>query len=134
MDIRLIDVESGYGGGAVLKGLSLSVASGAIVGILGRNGMGKSTLVRTLSGLNAATRGQILLGGEDITHLPPHARSRLGISTIVQGRGIFPGLTVRENLEMGRLGVAAGSAQPPSMKSWATSPVWPSVSIRRRAR
>ena len=107
MDIILDQVCAGYGGSKILDGLSMKVASGSILGVLGRNGMGKSTLVRTISGLNIPTAGTIRAGGQDITRLPPHQRSRLGIATIVQGRGIFPQLTVRENLEMGRLGAPA---------------------------
>ncbi len=110
MDIVLDQVSAGYGDGAVLSGLSMSVDSGAILGVLGRNGMGKSTLVRTIAGLNLPTAGKIHAGGIDITRLPPHQRARLGITTIVQGRGIFPQLTVRENLEMGRMG--AGRDKP----------------------
>ena len=103
MDIVLDRVRAGYGDGEVLRGLSLKVASGSIVGVLGRNGMGKSTLVRCLAGLNPPTEGTIHIGGQDMTRWPPHKRAQAGIATIVQGRGIFPDLTVRENLEMGRL-------------------------------
>ena len=109
MDIVLDQVRAGDGGSAVLKGLTMKVEVGSILGVLGRNGMGKSTLVRTISGLNIPTAGTIFAGGTDITRLPPHKRSRLGIATIVQGRGIFPQLTVRENLEMGRLGAPANA-------------------------
>lgn len=108
MDIAVENLRSGYGDGEVLRGLSLKVESGSILGVMGRNGMGKSTLVRTIAGLNEATAGEITLGGQDITTLPPHKRASLGISTIVQGRGIFPQLTVRENLEMGRLCAGPG--------------------------
>jgi ABC-type branched-subunit amino acid transport system ATPase component len=96
-------VTSGYGNVTVLRDVSFSVGDGEVLGILGRNGMGKSTLIRTLSGLNMPTAGTIRLDGADITHMPPHSRARRGMTTIVQGRGIFPLLSVRENLEMGRI-------------------------------
>ncbi len=96
-------VTAGYGTSMVLRDLSLDVRSGEILGVLGRNGMGKSTLIRCLAGLIRPASGRILLDGEDITRLPAHARARAGLTTVVQGRGIFPALTVRENLEMGRI-------------------------------
>lgn len=103
MSLELSGVCSGYGSITVLREISFRVDEGRILGMLGRNGMGKSTLIRTLAGLNIPTAGSIHLDGEDITRLPAHARARRGITTIVQGRGIFPQLTVRENLEMGRI-------------------------------
>ncbi len=106
MDIELDQVRAGYGDAEVLKGLSLRVKGGSILGVLGRNGMGKSTLIRCIAGLNPATSGTIRIGGEDISRWPAHKRAQAGMATIVQGRGIFPDLTVRENLEMGR--VASG--------------------------
>ena len=114
MDIVLDQVRAGYGDGEVLRGLSLKVASGSILGVLGRNGMGKSTLVRCLAGLNPPTAGTVHIGGQDMTRWPPHKRAQAGIATIMQGRGIFPDLTVRENLEMGRL--ASGKALSSKME------------------
>ena len=114
MDIVLDQVRAGYGDGEVLRGLSLKVASGSILGILGRNGMGKSTLVRCLAGLNPPTAGTVHIGGQDMTRWPPHKRAQAGIATIMQGRGIFPDLTVRANLEMGRL--ASGKALSSKME------------------
>jgi branched-chain amino acid transport system ATP-binding protein len=109
MALALQDVSAGYGDITVLRGLRMGVADGEILGVLGRNGMGKSTLIRCLSGLIPVKEGRIDLDGQDITRLPAHERARRGITTIVQGRGIFPRLTVRENLEMGRIG--AGRAR-----------------------
>jgi urea ABC transporter ATP-binding protein UrtE len=103
MALVLDNVTGGYGSITVLRGLSLSVTEGGIVGVLGRNGMGKTTLIRCIAGVIRPTSGTIWLDGEDITKLPPHERARRGIATVVQGRGIFPRLTVRENLEMGRI-------------------------------
>lgn len=93
----------GYGPIEVIHGIDVEVGTGEIVGILGRNGMGKTTLIRGLNGSLPAKAGRVVLDGEDITGLPTHVRARRGIATIVQGRGIFPKLTVWENLEMGRI-------------------------------
>ncbi len=106
MRLEVKDVTAGYGSITVLRELSLQVEDGGILGVLGRNGMGKTTLIRCLAGLIIPTAGSILFHGQDVTRMAPHERARLGITTVVQGRGIFPQLTVRENLEMGR--VASG--------------------------
>ena len=87
----------------------MQVASGEVLGVLGRNGMGKSTLIRCLSGLIRPDAGRIVFDGRDVTALAAHERARLGMTTVVQGRGMFPKLTVRESLEMGR--IAAGRAR-----------------------
>jgi ABC-type branched-subunit amino acid transport system ATPase component len=97
------DIHSGYGTIKVLQGLSLRLGKGQILGVLGRNGMGKTTLIRCLSGLLPAWTGSIILDSQDITRLPAHERAWRGLTTVVQGRGVFPRLTVRENLEMGRI-------------------------------
>ncbi|MEX0695936.1 MAG: ABC transporter ATP-binding protein [Dongiaceae bacterium] len=102
-------VTAGYGPITVLRDVSFAVEHGEILGVLGRNGMGKTTLIRCLAGLIRPSQGSISLDGQDFTHLPPHERARRGIATVVQGRGIFPRLTVRENLEMGR--IAGGGAK-----------------------
>jgi ABC-type branched-subunit amino acid transport system ATPase component len=104
MALVLNSVSAGYGDSIVLRNLSMTVEPGEILGVLGRNGMGKSTLIRCIAGLVVAKEGSISLDAEVITQLAPHERARRGITTIVQGRGIFPRLTVRENLEMGRIG------------------------------
>jgi ABC-type branched-subunit amino acid transport system ATPase component len=103
------DIHGGYGDIKVLQGISLRVGDDEILGVLGRNGMGKTTLIRCLSGLVPLGRGTITFAGEDISRLAPHERARRGITTVVQGRGVFPRLTVRENLEMGRV---AGGRKP----------------------
>jgi ABC-type branched-subunit amino acid transport system ATPase component len=109
MALEVEGVTAGYGSITVLRDVSLRVADGEILGVLGRNGMGKSTLIRCISGLIPASAGTLRFAGRDITRLPPHQRARLGITTIVQGRGIFPRMSVRENLEMGR--IAGGTAK-----------------------
>jgi branched-chain amino acid transport system ATP-binding protein len=103
MSLEVENIDAGYGPIGVLRGVSFSVGQGEVVGVLGRNGMGKTTLIRALSGLVIPTAGAIRFEGRDITRLEPHRRARLGITTVVQGRGMFPKLTVRENLKMGRM-------------------------------
>ena len=100
----ILEVEglcSGYGRVPVLHGIDLKVADGEIVGILGHNGMGKTTLLKTLTGLVAATAGTVEFDGVDVTRLPAHERNRMGLAYVPQGRGIFPHLSVLDNLRMG---------------------------------
>ena len=109
MLLQADNVHTGYGDIKVLRGISLELGAGEILGILGRNGMGKTTLIRCIAGLLPTWNGTIILDGQDITRLRVHERARRGITTVVQGRGMFPRLTVAENLEMGRL--ASGRKQ-----------------------
>jgi ABC-type branched-subunit amino acid transport system ATPase component len=109
VSLAVENVSAGYGRITVLRGISLEVGEGEILGVLGRNGMGKTTLIRCLSGLIPAASGRILLRGADITTLGPHRRAQAGVTTVVQGRGMFPNLSVRESLEMGR--IASGRAK-----------------------
>lgn len=99
--LRVADLRAGYGSTPVLTGVNLEVGEGEIVAILGRNGMGKTTLLRTLIGLLPAWAGSIRLGGQEISKLKAHQRARLGLGYVPQGRDIFPGLTVHENLRLG---------------------------------
>jgi branched-chain amino acid transport system ATP-binding protein len=92
------DVHAHYGESHVLRGVSLAIAPGESVGLLGRNGMGKTTLIRTLLAHVRASRGTVLVRGRDCTRAAPHAIARLGVAYVPEGRGIFPNLTVRENL------------------------------------
>ena len=96
-------LRAGYGGTPILQGIEFKVNRGEIVAIIGRNGVGKTTLMKCLIGLLAAKEGKILYDGEDISEQPAHLRARRGIGYIPQGRQIFPGLTVAENLFMGGL-------------------------------
>lgn len=93
-------LAAGYGRIPVLHGIDLAVGEGEIVGILGHNGMGKSTLLKAVMGFLPASGGSISLAGTDITTLPPHERARLGLGYVPQGRGIFPQLSVRDNLRL----------------------------------
>jgi len=103
--LEVTDLRSGYDGIPVVAGLSLKVHERESVGILGHNGMGKTTLLRTLIGLLPATSGEIRFQGASIGHDPPHRRARAGIGYVPQGRGIFPGLTVRDNLRFAAVAV-----------------------------
>ena len=93
-------VHAWYGSSHVLHGIDLQIAPGETVGLLGRNGMGKSTLIRTLMGHIKQRDGHIHLFGRDASHFAPHEVARLGIAYVPEGRGIFPNLSVRENLLM----------------------------------
>jgi branched-chain amino acid transport system ATP-binding protein len=95
------EIHTFYGAIEALKGISLTVNEGEIVTLIGSNGAGKSTTLRSISGLNAPRRGRIVFQGEDITGRPAHAVAELGIAQAPEGRRIFPRLTVRENLDMG---------------------------------
>ena len=92
------DLHVHYGESHVLRGVSLSVRAGESVGLLGRNGMGKTTLIRTLMGHVRASRGRIAIRGQDATRAPPDRVARWGLAYVPEGRGIFPNLSVRENL------------------------------------
>jgi branched-chain amino acid transport system ATP-binding protein len=98
--LEVLDVSAGYGETRVLEGVSLTVPSGTVVGLLGRNGTGKSTLLRVISGMLRPQGGEVLLLGESIIDLAPEDRARRGLCCIAEGRSIFPSLTVRENLIM----------------------------------
>ena len=99
--LELNDVNTYYGNIHALKGISLTVDEGEIVTLIGSNGAGKSTTLRTISGLIHAREGQIMLNGTDITRREAHAVVGMGVGHVPEGRGIFPKLTVKENLEMG---------------------------------
>jgi ABC-type branched-subunit amino acid transport system ATPase component len=99
--LQVQDVYSGYGKIEVLHGVSIYVETGEIVCIIGPNGSGKSTLLKTIFGLIKPKAGLLLFSGMKITQADPEEKVRMGISYVPQGKNIFPGLTVRENLEMG---------------------------------
>ncbi len=101
-------VDTYYGRSQVLHATTLSVAEGEVVGLLGRNGMGKSTLVHTIAGLLHPRQGRITFGGKPISSMPAERISRLGMSLVPQGHRIFPSLTVRENLRIAKRDVGEG--------------------------
>lgn len=94
------DLHTYYGASHVLRGIDFSVRAGEAVGLLGRNGMGKTTLIRTLVGHLTPRRGEIRIHDQVMTGAAPHRIARLGVAYVPEGRGIFPNLTVRENLLM----------------------------------
>ncbi len=96
--LGLEDVTAGYGGAVVLEGASFSLEVGGSLAVLGRNGVGKSTLLRTLVGLTTLHRGTIRFGGRSLSALPVHARAAAGLGWVPQERGMFPSLTVEEHL------------------------------------
>ena len=93
-------VHAWYGSSHVLHGVDLQIGRGQTVGLLGRNGMGKSTLIRTLLGHVTQRSGRITVFGQDASHFKPHQVARLGVAYVPEGRGVFPNLSVRENLVM----------------------------------
>jgi branched-chain amino acid transport system ATP-binding protein len=101
MLLEVEDLHVFYGKIEAIKGISFTVSEGEVVTLIGANGAGKTTTMRTISGVRPVAAGRILFEGRDITAMPPHERVKLGICQAPEGRGIFPGMTVRENLEMG---------------------------------
>src|SRR5580658_10453836 len=96
--LEVADIETSYGLSRVLFGMSLSVAPGEMVSLMGRNGMGKTTTVRSIMGLTPAAAGSIRFAGAEIRHLPSYRVAKLGIGLVPEGRQVFPNLTTRENL------------------------------------
>ena len=99
--IELRDVSASYGRVPAIGGVTINVGEGEAVGLLGTNGAGKSTTLRAISGLVKLTTGSITFLGQDITSLPPHRITELGIAHVPEGRQVFPEMTVHENLEIG---------------------------------
>lgn len=109
--LRIENVTAGYGAGPVLAGLDLDVAAGRRVALLGRNGVGKTTMLRTIMGEVRVKEGSIHFDGAEVTGQPPHRRARSGIGYVPQGRAIFPGLTVLDNLRVAAYGTRKGGLQ-----------------------
>jgi branched-chain amino acid transport system ATP-binding protein len=100
--LEVADLHTYYGESHVLQGVSLAVGPGEVVGILGRNGMGKTTLIRSIIGFTPARRGTVRFKGADITRWPPFRAVERGMGLVPQGRRVFPSLTVKENLDVAR--------------------------------
>jgi urea transport system ATP-binding protein len=109
LDIRGLNVF--YGESHILRDVDLSVAPGEMVCLIGRNGVGKTTLLKTVIGLLEQRSGELQLQGRDLEGLPPHARARVGVGYVPQGREIIPQLTVRENLLLGLEALPGGMAR-----------------------
>jgi branched-chain amino acid transport system ATP-binding protein len=101
MLLEVNDLHLFYGRIEAIKGISFTVGEGEIVTLIGANGAGKTTTMRTISGVRSVAQGSITFEGQDITKMAPHDRVKMGICQAPEGRGIFPGMTVRENLDMG---------------------------------
>ncbi len=110
--LTVTNLHQAYGGSHILRGLSFTVETGKVTTLLGRNGVGKTTLLKSLMGLVKAKEGSITFAGKDITQLAPHDRVKAGIGYVPQGREIFPRLTVEENLLMGLATKPGGSKIP----------------------
>lgn len=122
MKAALLDVSgavSGYGGSRVLNGVSLQLTRGEILALIGRNGVGKTTLMRTLIGLVQLAEGSVKLEGEEIGHEKPYVRAQKGIGYVPQGREVFGALTVAENLQVGaRANPVAAARMRESVLAW----------------
>ncbi|HYD71184.1 ABC transporter ATP-binding protein [Azospirillum sp.] len=105
--IEVRGLEAGYGGARVLSGVGFTVRKGAVLGVLGRNGVGKSTLVGALLNLGPTVRGSVTVKGHAVAGWPTHRIVRLGIGIVPQGRGMFPNLSVSDNLRLAVLGARA---------------------------
>jgi urea transport system ATP-binding protein len=99
--LKVTQLCAAYGRIPILNGISFAVSEGELIGVLGHNGMGKTTLLKALMGFLPATAGRVQLADADITAAAPHRRARLGLGYVPQGREIFPGLSVYDNLRMG---------------------------------
>ncbi len=106
--LRIRSLDAYYGHSHILHGIDLDIEQGKAVGLLGRNGMGKTTLIRSLMGLVPGARGRVEWNGKDVSGSAPERMARLGIGYVPEGRGIFPNLSVRENLVMSAHAGAAG--------------------------
>jgi urea transport system ATP-binding protein len=111
--LTISNVNQYYGGSHILRDVSFEIPTGSVTTVLGRNGVGKTTLLKCLVGLLPIKSGGLQFGGRDIASLRPYERARLGIGYVPQGREIFPRLTVEENLQMG-LASKSGRAKIPT--------------------
>ena len=111
LEVDAVDLH--YGAAIALRRVSVTAAIGEVTCLLGRNGVGKTSLLRAVTGLHPVTRGRIVWDGADITRLPTYERARRGIASVPQGRDIFPMLTVRENLETGFAVLPRGQRRVP---------------------
>jgi branched-chain amino acid transport system ATP-binding protein len=120
--LSVADVHTYYGESHILQGVTLSAEKGVVTAVLGRNGVGKTTLCRSIAGLTPPRSGRIVFNGTDISHVPPHRIHALGISLVPQGRRIFASLTVRENLDIAAASARDGGAGWDVQKVFAVFP------------
>ena len=114
--LEIENLVAGYGGVAVLRQISIRLRAGEIVGLLGANNAGKTTLINALSGMVAPMSGRILFEGQDVTRLTPRQRVELGIVQVPEGRLVFPEMSVRENLQLGGINARAKPHRPRQME------------------
>ena len=127
--LEVEDLHAAYGDSRIVQGVSLRVAGGEVAAVLGRNGVGKTTLIHAIAGLNPPRHGRVRLNGEDIGGLPAHRIARRGLGLVPQGRRVFPSLDVREHLVVG--------ARPGRGHGWDARRVlelFPSLGLRLRHR
>jgi branched-chain amino acid transport system ATP-binding protein len=116
--LNVVDVHTYYGDSHVLQGVTLAVGPGTVVAVLGRNGVGKTTLCRSIVGFTPARAGRIILNGVEITRLPAHRIFDRHLNLVPQGRRIFPSLTVEENLAIARRAPGDGARRPKPGDGW----------------
>ncbi len=125
--LSLEGLSAAYGSSRVLWDIGLELGAGEAVALLGRNGAGKTTLLRTIAGLHQSSAGRVSFDGHDVTRMPAHERARLGMAHVPQGRGIFPHLTVRQNLQMGMAAVAGGRRNKHALPQDAVVALFPAL-------
>jgi branched-chain amino acid transport system ATP-binding protein len=129
--LEISDVHTYRGASYVLQGVSMSIAEGRVTTVLGRNGMGKTTLIRSVMGVTPPRSGSIVFDGVELTGMPPHEIARLGLGLVPQGRQVFPSLTVEENLRFAERPAPDGAA------GWTLERLYdafPNLAARRRNR
>lgn len=129
--LRVNELNQYYGGSHILRGVSFEAGVGEVTCLLGRNGVGKTTLLRCLMGLIPVKTGEVVWQGKTITHSKPHQRVQSGVAYVPQGREIFPRLTVEENLLMGLSRFSARNARGVPEEIWQLFPVLKEMKHRR---
>ncbi|MEG7493670.1 urea ABC transporter ATP-binding subunit UrtE, partial [Enterobacter hormaechei] len=129
--LQVSELNQYYGGSHILRGVSFEAVVGEVTCLLGRNGVGKTTLLRCLMGLIPVKAGEVVWQGKTITHSKPHQRVQSGVAYVPQGREIFPRLTVEENLLMGLTRFSAGNARSVPEEIWQLFPVLKEMKHRR---
>lgn len=129
--LQVSELNQYYGGSHILRGVSFEAVVGEVTCLLGRNGVGKTTLLRCLMGLIPVKAGEVVWQGKTITHSKPHQRVQSGVAYVPQGREIFPRLTVEENLLMGLSRFSAGNARSVPEEIWQLFPVLKEMKHRR---
>ncbi len=130
--LQIEKLESGYGEVQVLWGISLQVQSAKLTTVIGANGAGKTTTLRTIMGSVPSWRGRVLMNGEDVTKLSPHARAQRGLVLVPEGRQLFPDMSVEENLEMGAYSQRARKRQKDNLER--VYDTFPRLKERRKQR